>query len=82
MPIRLDRRGVFVDALGMELTAASASAIQQANIESQIATKVAVKAQDAQKAEGEAVIALLESAAASAEQSRVEGRGGTIDVRG
>lgn len=73
----------------MELTAAAASDIQQANIASQIATKVAVKAQDVQKAQGEAVVALLESAVengkqsiAQAEQSKFEGRGRNVDVRG
>ncbi len=71
----------------METTAAIASAIQQADLTSKISTQVAVKAKEVVEQQGEAAISLLKSAAevgknVNREQSRIEGRGGNVDVRG
>lgn len=63
----------------MELSASSASAIAQADARSRIDIRVAVKAQDAAKQQGEAAIQLIESAAAVGKTvARTDSRG--LDV--
>jgi hypothetical protein len=60
----------------MDISAASLSAISQAQTKSQVDIAVAKKAQDSQKQTGEAVVGMLQALADSA-----KARGG-IDVQG
>ncbi len=55
----------------------------QAQLGQQVSIAVAQKVQDAAKAQGQAVISLLEGAAAVAQQGPTEpGKGGLIDIHG
>ncbi|MDB5296592.1 MAG: hypothetical protein JWO31_2575 [Phycisphaerales bacterium] len=69
----------------MDLTA-TFSGMQQAKIGQEIQTRVAVKAMDNQRQQGEAAIALLQSASqvgsAGDGAGRSQGVGGSVDVYG
>ncbi len=69
----------------MSISAASASAMQQAQIGQKIATAVASKQLDAVKQQGQAMVSLLQEAADLQQQVAVDGqshKGQIIDVRG
>jgi hypothetical protein len=64
----------------MDIDAASMSAISAARIDSQISTRVAVKAMDVVKEQGQAAVALIQ-AAADVQQSTSSGSDGhSLDV--
>jgi hypothetical protein len=66
----------------MDITAATASALTQASTASEISMRVAKKVLDATKAQGEAAVSLLESAAKIQQQERsyATSPGGSLDV--
>jgi hypothetical protein len=66
----------------MDITPASASALVQSATASEISMRVAKKALDATKAEGEAAVSLLESAmkVQAQERSYATSPGGSLDV--
>ena len=67
----------------MELTPATASAIQQTQTDEQVQTAVAKKVLDNQKFQGQAAISLLEGAASLANRGPITpGKGLSVDVRG
>ena len=66
----------------MDVSAASLTALTQSATASEISMRVAKKAMDATKAEGQAAISLLESAVQFQKQERTNatGPGGSLDV--
>lgn len=63
------------------ITAAGASQLSQAQLGNQIATRVAVKANDAAKAQGQAVLSLLQGAMEIQQQAIAQARQGKgLDV--
>lgn len=67
----------------MEFTAADATAISQAQVQSQVQFAVARTALDSQKLQGQAAISLLQGAADLSQQGPINpGKGISVDVRG
>ena len=66
----------------MDISAAALSAIAQSATASEISMRVAKKAMDTTKAEGDAAVSLLESAVKFQKQERsyATGPGGSLDV--
>jgi hypothetical protein len=63
-----------------DFTAADATAITQARVQTDVATAVAQKRQDQQKLQGQAVLSLLDAAAQVAQQPTHPGKGLTLDA--
>ena len=73
----------MADDRGMDVSAASFSAIKQGQVREEVDTAVAKKAMDVHKQQGAAALSLLESAAATASKPlTAPGVGGNLSVLG